>query len=214
MPIEDWEGENWQIGTYNLTLRVKNDQGKSVTCTSWFHITLGDPFANILVTEASMWYLDGDNAPEEPDGQYARLYFDYGNGHITLDMGLGEEILDGNGMDFKIYARGDEYTVFVGNNLSAPLLDGSQISAPLTFLGTGVGNKSFDLIDVNLTEARFIQIAYRTGEIVEIDAVEAIYYNQPKLPPNYGHWILTVFFTIFILFAAGIIWIRRNKHNT
>ena len=30
-------------------------------------------------------------------------YTGYGNGHVVLDMGSGEEILDGSGVDFAVY---------------------------------------------------------------------------------------------------------------
>ena len=55
---------------------------------------LGDEYADSVVFKSSMWYFHGENAMGAPDNKSAVIYFDYGNGFLTLDMGEGEEIID------------------------------------------------------------------------------------------------------------------------
>ena len=213
--IENWEQEDWSPGTYNLTLQVAEEDGTATTRTSWLQIwvNFGDVYADSVITEASMWYAAGSFALGPPDSKYAYLHFGYGNGHMTLDMGVGEEILDGMGADFTVYAQGGEYAVFVSNNLSAPVLVGNQVSAPLSLLGEGVGNTQFDLANSGLSQVRYIQIVYLGGEDVKIDAVEAHYFNQPPKPTsNFVLWrfpLLGVMLALTIIVA--VIWVRRRK---
>ncbi|MFX0196488.1 MAG: hypothetical protein ACFFCW_10225, partial [Candidatus Hodarchaeota archaeon] len=211
--IENWEQEDWRPGLYKLTLQVTEDGVVAVTCTSWLKVLVnfGDAFADLIITEASRWYSNGDHALGPPDGNYSHLYLDYGNGHVTLDMGPGEEILDGKGVDFTVYAQEGEYAVFVGNNLSAPILVGNQMTTPLTLLGTGVGNTSFDLANVSLEKARYIQIVYLAGEKVELDAVVATHFNYPPQPPNPTRWKIFVFGSLIALGAILGLWVRRRK---
>ena len=207
--------ENWSPGTYNLTLQVVEEDCTTTTRTSWLQIwvNFGDAYADSVITEASMWYTDGEFALGPPDIKYAHLYFGYGNGHVTLDMGADEEIIDGRGADFTVHARGGEYAVFVSNNLSAPLLVGNQMSAPLILLGEGIGNTQFDLANSDLPQVRYIQIVYLIGDEVEIDAVVAQYFNQPPRPtPNFAHWIFPLLGVLFALpVIIAVIWVRRRK---
>ena len=211
--IENWQ-RDWQPGTYNLTLQVADEGGAAATSTSWIRIwvNLGDAYADLIVPGLSMWYWDGEHALGPPDGKFARLYFGYGNGHVTLDMGLDEEILDGRGVDFTVYARGGSYAVFVGNNITAPLLVGTQTLPPLTVLGEGFGNTSFDLASTDLTQARYIQIVYIAGEETELDAVVAVYFDKPpRYASNLNRWRIPVSGAMLALFAIIILWVRKRK---
>jgi hypothetical protein len=139
-----------------------------------FNSNLGDVYANSFVTELSFWYIFGENALGPPDDLFALIYQDYGNGYLTLDMGSHEEIIDGNGPDFSIVARGGKYTIRVGN----------YSSSLFTILGTGEGNESFDLSTVDFSDARYVQIEYFSGETIELDAIVATNYNQPTSLEN------------------------------
>lgn len=195
MRIENWQ-RHWPPGTYNLTMQVTNAEGVETVITSWvlIWVDVGDAYGNSIIPEVSMWYYNGENALGPPDGMYARLYADYGNGHVTLDMGVNEEIINGKGNDVMVYAQGGEYIVFVGNNLSAQAFIGTSLSAPLILLGTGLGNTSFNLGSIDLDQVRYIQIVSLTDEEVELDAVMAIYSNQPPRPASiYELWKVPIF---------------------
>jgi len=212
--IENWQ-RDWQPGTYNLTLQVIDESGAIGTRTSWIRVSvnLGDAYADSVITGASMWYWDGEHALGPLDAKFTRLYFGYGNGHVTLDMGLDEEILDGNGIDFTVFARGGEYAVFVGNNMSALIFVRNQVSAPLTLLGNGIGNTSFDLANADMNRARYIQIVYLAGEEVELDALEAVYFNHPPKPTSYlDRWRFPLIGAILVLSVLVlVILVRRRK---
>ncbi|MFQ5977026.1 MAG: aryl-sulfate sulfotransferase [Candidatus Heimdallarchaeota archaeon] len=171
VPIKSWQDENWRPSTYNLTLQVTGEMDLSVTHTSWvrIEINMGDAYANVVTTGASLWYSFGENAVGAPDGRFAQIFVDYENGYLTLDMGLHEEIIDGSGPDFMVVAQGGNYTVLVGNDLSQPL----------SLLGMGKGNQSFNLADAGIASVRYVRIEYRAGADVELDAISALYYNQP-----------------------------------
>jgi len=212
--IENWQQNKWHPGLYNITLQVVDGGGAAVTQTNWIRIWVnpGDLYADLFIPELSMWYFFGENVLGPPDGQYTRLYFDYGNGHVTLDMGPGEEILDGRGIDFTVYARGGEYVVFGSNNLSTSILVGNQVTAPLVLLGEGYYNTSFDLASINLTQVRYLQIVYLGGEEVELDAVAAINFNHPPRPiSQFERWRFLIGGTVLVLSVIIIFWIRKRK---
>jgi len=212
--IEDWQ-QDWQHGMYNLTLQITNNAGVSVTSTIWLQIWVnwGDAYADSVVTEASMWYYDGKNALGPPDGKFTLLYLGYGNGHVTLDMGQDEEVLDGAGVDFQVYTRGGAYNVFVGSNLSAPMLVGNQILAPLRLLGRGSGNSHFNLENVSLDSVRYIQIVYLTGEEVELDAIVGFHLNTPPRPTSTltGWRVMVLGGGVLALTVIVLFWIRKRK---
>ncbi|MDX1699929.1 MAG: T9SS type A sorting domain-containing protein, partial [Melioribacteraceae bacterium] len=82
---------------------------------------------------------------------------------IILDMGSGQEIVDGEESDFRIYAEGS-YNVAVSNT---PFED--------TFIPIGAtvsGNNDFELSSTGLTSARYVRI--NTGSSVLIDAIRAL----------------------------------------
>jgi hypothetical protein len=130
----------------------------------------GNPYANSFLPDRSAQYSFGENAIGAPDGLYAEIFFDYSNGHLTLDMGEQEEIVNGSGNDFTIISRGGNYTVFVG----------SSFESPLSNLGHANGTHSFDLSDIGMDTARYVRVEYRLGDTVELDAIEAINYNVPE----------------------------------
>ena len=136
----------------------------------WLQIelNLGDAYVNSIVTSDSLWYTSGDNALGPPDGIFAIIFPDYGNGYLTLDMGEGEEIIDGNGSDFTVIADGGEYSVWIGNNLESSFIK----------IGNGIGNQSFDLTAVNSTNVRYLRIVYYSDANVALDAIVAANYNE------------------------------------
>ncbi|MFX0199312.1 MAG: hypothetical protein ACFFCW_24580, partial [Candidatus Hodarchaeota archaeon] len=103
--------------------------------------------------------------------------------------------------------------VFVGNNISAPLFVGNQTLPPLTLLGEGFGNKSFDLASIGLTQARYIQIVYIAGEEVELDAVMAVYFNHPLRPKLYSDRWQSPLVGIILALSAILVVIRLRKRK-
>jgi len=143
----------------------------SLTTMSMSNVSLvnsyGDSYVDDFLEEFSVYCVNGNNAENAPDNISAEIFYDYSNGILTLDMGLNEEILDGAGDDFFVIAGEGEYYVKAENSLSKPF----------TLVGLGAGNQSFDLSSIGFNSARYIQIEYLFGDKVEIDAIEAIYYN-------------------------------------
>ncbi|MHA1221738.1 MAG: aryl-sulfate sulfotransferase [Candidatus Heimdallarchaeaceae archaeon] len=169
LTLTNWLEGEWLPGKYNLTLTVIDEFNERTSSSIWLDISFqfGDAYANELIKVASLYYTNGKNALGAPDGNYAQIFFDYSNGYITLDMGLNEEILNGEGNDFTIFATGN-YFVWVSNDLSAPF----------TLVGSGLDTQSFDLQPISYSIARYVKIEFRTGDSVHLDGVEAIYYNQ------------------------------------
>ncbi|MFX0091119.1 MAG: aryl-sulfate sulfotransferase [Candidatus Hodarchaeota archaeon] len=184
----DWHSKEWLPGVYNLTLQVVDSAGGSATNTIWIHIVfeyqLGDPYANAVVVEASLWYFAPENALGIPDGNYSLIFLDYGNGHLTMDMGENEEIIDGEGVDFTVIVQEGNYTVYVSNETTA-----------FTYLGRGSSNTSFDLASIGFTKARYVRIEYYSGVRVELDAIVASNYNlledtdPPQISDLADFWI-------------------------
>ncbi len=204
---------NWAPGIYNITLQVISGSF-SVSQTSWICVFVnpGDPFANSLVLNSSMWFMDGMNVLGQPDTRFTRLYYDYGNGHVTVDMGLHEEIINGPGIDFNVISRGGKYVVFGSNNLSIQIGMGNQVESPFIMIGEGSDNSSFDLDNVGLEQVRYIQIAYIAGDEVEVDAIVASHFNRPPSPPSEVKHLDPIFIGgIFVLVIVGgyLIWKRK-----
>ncbi|MFX0091410.1 MAG: aryl-sulfate sulfotransferase [Candidatus Hodarchaeota archaeon] len=168
--IENWQSKNWFLGLHRLTLLVEDNLGKCSSTVVWIHIlgNFGDAYANSEINALSFWYAFGENALGSPDNNSALIFLDYGNGYLTLDMGYGEEIIDGEGVDFTVIARGGKYNVKIGN----------ELGEIFTNIGSGTGNQSFDLLDSGFESARYVQIEYRSGADVELDAIVAKNYNQ------------------------------------
>jgi hypothetical protein len=172
--IENWQLEDWRLGAYNLTLQVSNENDNSIISTIWVQIIFGDEYANSDVFSDSPFYNNEDRAIGAPDGKFALIYDDYAPGALILDMGMGEEIIDGNGKDMTIVAQGGNYSVKVTNDLSTPF----------TYLEFNrEGNNSFDLAEKELAIARYVCVEYFGGSSVELDAIVAIHYNQEDVAP-------------------------------
>ncbi len=167
--IDNWDTGGWFPGLYNLTLHVNDTTGAFTTSTSWIWIVLrrGDAYANTI--QSYIWCLSPEKALGAPDGEFAEIYLDYSSGHLTLDMGNGEEIIDGDGLDLTVIAQGGNYSVFVSN----------ELEETFKFIGRGTGNTSFDLVTSDLSVARYITIEYYLGDTIELDAIVAINYNRP-----------------------------------
>ncbi|MFX1537620.1 MAG: aryl-sulfate sulfotransferase, partial [Promethearchaeota archaeon] len=170
VPLTDW-WSRWLPGTYELTLQLLDINLEAAEARCFLTIWLGDAYANELIAGQSVFYRDGSLALGAPDGEYATIYEDYSNGYLTLDLGAGEEVVDGDGADFTVWATGGNYRIWVGSNFTLPLIQA----------GTGQGEQSFILPD-EIDEARYIRIEYFSGANVLLDAVEAIYYNLPEAP--------------------------------
>lgn len=98
---------------------------------------------------------------------------------VILDMGSGQEIVNGDGPDFKVFADGD-YTVGVSNS---PFYTAyTEFFIPIE--NEVNGNKDFDLANSRLTSARYVLIT--ASPSVQIDAVEAINYYMDKFDSEYG----------------------------
>ncbi|MGV9169888.1 MAG: aryl-sulfate sulfotransferase, partial [Promethearchaeia archaeon] len=170
--IYDWQQQRWRPGTYNLTLSVASTDDETVSRTDFVQVVLdpGDPYADSVVEERSSWASQMDNAVGAPDGKFALIYLDYGNGFLTLDMGEGEEIVNEAGFDFTVVAEGAEYKVSVSNNLEASFTD----------LGIMNGSQQIDLDNSSLDSARYVMISYWEGTEVRLDAIVASHHRTPS----------------------------------
>ena len=162
--INDWRAQDWYLGTFTLKMEVWNQT------TSRFHdisvriyYEYGDPYADAVDTLDSFWYMDGENALGAPDGLCATIFRDYGLGYITLDMGVGEEIVDGPGDDFNIIAGGAPY------RLSLNSLNSSEFAMIIVLSG----NQSIDLSDFGMASVRYVRFEMWTDANVYIDAIVA-----------------------------------------
>ena len=160
-----------------------------------------DSYANELVEELSYSYTNGSGALGAPDGFYCQVFSDYSNGIITLDMGNNEQILNGVDDDFNVIAGQGLYRIKVGNNLSQPFI----------IIGTAEGNQSFDLASIGLEETRYIQIEYISGLYVEIDAIDANYFNLIKNEPTEANTSIFTLFSAFILIPLIILYKRKKE---
>ncbi len=72
-------------------------------------------------------------------------------GEIVLDMGEGTEIVDGPGMDVRVYEGGfvaEYFDCYVSNNWNGPW----------SLLGRSKGSSNFDIASSGLTSARYVRI--------------------------------------------------------
>ncbi len=83
---------------------------------------------------------------------------------LILDTGSGQEIVDGIGADFKVFALSGSYTVAVGNTPYA------NTFVPIA--GTFSGTQQFDLAGTGLTSARYVWVT--ATPTVVLDAVQAL----------------------------------------
>ncbi|MHA2171473.1 MAG: hypothetical protein ACXAB7_16415 [Candidatus Kariarchaeaceae archaeon] len=165
---------NWSPGVYNITLQIIDSPEQYTMSSVYVTILVGDKYGNKIVESESYWFKDGNYALGKPDGKFAQIFLDYGNGKITVDMGKGEEIINQGGNDFMVYASVNSiYRVWAGNDLNTEFID----------FGIGTGDSLFDLYP-KLTIARYIMIEFSEGILVEVDAIEAIHFNIPDQPQS------------------------------
>ncbi len=169
--IDEWNPEIFNFGVNNLSLQVDGFNYKSSFRNFSIKIAYetGDSYANELIESMSIFYSNGKNVLGEPNGRYVRIFRDYANGYITLDMGESEEIIDKEGYDFIVYSPSGYYQVLVTNNLSKPF----------KHIGEGEGNTQFDLSSIGINEVRYVRLALKSTDEVHIDAIEAYHYNSP-----------------------------------
>ncbi len=178
----DWDVSVWGPGQHNVTLQVVDESlyetSSSVNVVVW--LNKADPYADAVVYSLSDVYLDEENALGAPDNESCRLIETYTHGYLTLDMGENEEVLNQNGDDFRVYTSGGEYQIWIGND----------IENPFTYLGTATGNSSFNIASVSFSSVRYIKVQYISGAYLDLDAIEAFYYNEPEwdsYPPVIQH---------------------------
>lgn len=96
---------------------------------------------------------------------------------LIVDMGSGNEIVDGTGADFRVFGLGSgTYSVAV----SSTPFDKTFVSA-----GSGSGQLDFDLSSTGLTSARYVRLAVAEGTPV-IDAVQSLHFFVDSIHPTAG----------------------------
>jgi hypothetical protein len=181
-------GSHWN--TLSLSLSEKQASGVSYI----------DPYPNWFIDSFSRWYLDGEKALGPPDNEVATIYQDYGNGYITLDFGRNQEIINGTGPDFTVYANGGSYIIRIGNDISSFFEILENDTGGVTFHG----NYSFDLTGTNYATIRYIQVEASSLVNVQLDAVEALNYYEPipeTIPPE------------IIDFSPEDLWVWSNQSS-
>jgi hypothetical protein len=155
-----------------------------VLCGLWFSMP-ASPQTNIIDpwVDAIIDYQAGERSRGVPENLIGppgagdpevNGEFSLDGGFVILDMGFGEEIENGPGVDFIINEGGDNeaYSVFVSNQLDSEWIE----------LGRVTGNSEFDLADFGLEKVRYIRIEDdgHTADGADIESVEAYYYpNDP-----------------------------------
>ena len=168
--ITDWRGEDWRPGNHTLELYLYLGAELAIDVfTVTVVANMGDCYVDAIITERSEWYSFGDNVIGAPDDLYTIIFVDYTNGYVTLDMGEDEEIIDGTGFDFTVWAEGDNYSVYVSDSLDTTF----------QLLGTAIGTDHFDLSMSNFNQTRYVRIELHSGVSVSIDAITALHYNVP-----------------------------------
>lgn len=112
-----------------------------------------------------------------------------GSGWVIVDMGEGEEIVDIEGPDLRVYEHGSNFDPDWRSDLYKVFVSNDRITWHK--LGYGRGTKSFDLSKAKIREARYIKIegivdAEDTGDYPgpEIDAIEALHMKQDEKAPE------------------------------
>ncbi len=95
---------------------------------------------------------------------------------IILDIGSGQEIVDGDGNDFLVYSPGGDYRVAVSNTV----FDHSFVPIGEVFSG----DQEFDLNGTSLTSVRYIRII--AEPLAYIDAVRALNYFCDEVRNDIG----------------------------
>jgi hypothetical protein len=140
-----------------------------------------DPYADAVAVAnikiSGNGHADLTQALGRPNGSNDYDYVSVGGPSywFVVDMGLGEEIIDGPGYDFRVYEVGrfygatdEEYNVSVSNSPGGPW----------AYVGQGWSTSGFDLAGSGLDSARYVRIddlSTRTGSPFpgsDIDAVQ------------------------------------------
>ena len=95
---------------------------------------------------------------------------------LVVDMGSGNEIVDGSGPDFRVIALSGTYDVAVSN---------TPFSLTFVPVGSRTGQHEFDLAGTGLTSARYVRLAVNTGT-ASFDAVEALNLFTDQIHPTAG----------------------------
>lgn len=103
------------------------------------------------------------------DGINISLPMSNGVKSLIFDMGSGQEIVDGEGADFKIFAEGN---YFVGVSNSPYYSPYTEFFIPLK--GEVSGMQEFDLASARLSSARYVLIT--ASSTVKVDAIMALHH--------------------------------------
>ncbi len=133
-------------------------------------------------------HTDPKDALCDKNGRYVSLGGD--QGYIIVDMGRGEEIVDGSGVDF---------TVWIGRDLQPlwyEVLVGVNPAGPFTSIGTRTTTASFDLASTPYDTVRYVKIVDKTplcgpdaedgSPGMDLDAITAINYVGKKAVLQFG----------------------------
>ncbi len=94
---------------------------------------------------------------------------------LIVDMGSGQEIVDGSGNDFKVYSSSGNYAIAVANT---PFTTDFR-----AITGVAEGDEEFDLSISNLSSARYVRIT--ASPDVTLDAVQALNYFTDAIKNNF-----------------------------
>ena len=95
---------------------------------------------------------------------------------LIVDMGSGNEIVNGTGADFRVMALSGSYEVAVSN---------TPFASTFIPVGSGSNQSDFDLAGTGLSCARYVRIWVPTGTAV-IDAVQSLNFFVEEIHPTVG----------------------------
>jgi hypothetical protein len=139
-----------------------------------------DAVADAIIKLSGNAHADPTQALGGPNGTVTEGYVSVGGpGYwLLVDMGEGEEIIDGPGDDFRVYEIG---AIFGGVDEEYDVFGGNSSAGPWTYVGQGWTTSVFDLEGSGLSSARYILIddlSTRTSDGScpgsDIDAIQAL----------------------------------------
>lgn len=95
---------------------------------------------------------------------------------LIVDIGSGNEIVNGSGADFRVLGISGAYAVAVSN---------TPFSNTFVALGSGSGQQDFDLSATGLTSIRYIRLTVPTGTAT-IDAIQSLHFFVDTIHPTAG----------------------------
>ncbi|GEM_PF-2682375 len=95
---------------------------------------------------------------------------------FIVDIGSGNEMVNGSGADFRVVGISGAYAVAVSN---------TPFSNTFVALGSGSGQQDFDLSATGLTSIRYIRLAVPTGTAT-IDAIQSLHFFVDVIHPTAG----------------------------